>query len=96
MENLFLLLFFAVCGFFVFKIFSASSKMDKAGDKLDDLIHREKKYYYIFELLWPFSVFTSKDKDIKERRRHFLDLWLYICLLVLAVGAFAIAQALLQ
>ena len=96
METAAILVFLGLFGFLAFRIFVANSRMDKAGDRLDDLIHKEKKYYYIFELLWPFSVFTSKDKRIRERRRHFLDLWLYICLLILTVGAFAIAQALLQ
>lgn len=90
------LLFFGLCGFFVLKTFLASFRMDKAGEKLDDYIHRDKKYYYIIEILWPFSLFTSKDKHVKERRYHFVDMLFYASLLFFAMMSFALLLALLQ
>ena len=96
METAIGLFFFGLCGFFVLKAFIAGFRMDKAGDRLDDYIHKEKKYHYLFEVFWPFSLVTSKDKHIRERRHHLIDMLFYVILTFLTMMAFAFVKSLFE
>ena len=93
METAIGLFFFGLCGFLMLKALAASFKMSKARGKIYDDISKRKKYYYYFELAWPFSLFRSKSEHLKEHRYHLIDMIFYLVLFFLAMMAFALVTS---